>query len=722
MSRPDNGLLPQHMEKLKSSAVSEEVWQARAYRSIEDDEAFQSPDWGGGSRTRGPWVGPEAPGSWALREVGFQHYAWRTPGLLIPVWSVTGEIGTYQYRPDDPRMRNGQPIKYENIEGQPHMIDVPPAVYPHIGNPKKPLIITEGILKADAAVSAGALCIALTGVWDWKGRNIFNATAVLQEFDDIVHKDRLFYLAFDSDYSKNSKVGQALERLGAMLRRRGAQVRYCRLQPSSEGSKVGLDDFLAAGGSLEDLASDAVDEIQTRRTFELTDTGNAERIVEACGEDIRYCHPHKRWYVWNGRYWEPDATAAIQQMTKDTVRSIHVEALKIIDDAERAKVRKWGTTSESAPRRKAMAEAASWELGVAIRPDELDTDPWLFNCENGTIDLRTGDLLPHSRDDFITRMAPVRFDLSARDERWGAFVRQVTDGDVEYGLFLQRAAYVSLSGSVTDKTFLFLCGETDTGKSTFVVLLSAAIGPYAGTVDFDAFLKRSYTGGIRSDIASMEGKRLVSSVEVDHGNKLSEGMIKLLSGGDKIQMQRKFENPWEASPTFTLWLAANEVPKIRTDDEAIWNRARFLPFDHKPKKIDRTWTERMAADPGFRAAVLAWAMRGRLGWQAQGIGSCSVIDRKTAEVRGDMDPLKEFWEDCCEFGPKLWTSSSRLQSALKRWSTRRDRPVINQSDLGRLLRKHKCRPETRDMTIEAQDGTQQTRKTRGWLGLDAREV
>ena len=227
-------LLPHHSSLLSSSAISPGVAEARRYRSVE---------------TRAE-----------LERLGFSSAQRRVPALLLPVWTVRGEIGTYQIRPDEPRVnRRGKSVKYEIPQDSSMVLDVPPPVRGWIGDPKRPLFVTEGVRKADAAASIDLCCIALLGVWNWRGRNDGGGYTALADWESVALKGRLVYVVFDSDVMTKKEVHAALSRLKTFLESRGASIRLVYLPPDKGGEKVGLDDYLAVDGhdvsTLMELAS-----------------------------------------------------------------------------------------------------------------------------------------------------------------------------------------------------------------------------------------------------------------------------------------------------------------------------------------------------------------------------------------------------------------------------------------------------------------------------------
>ena len=191
-----------------------------------------------------------------LEALGFSRAQQRVPALVLPLWDVRGTIGLHQIRPDTPRHgTNGRAIKYETPRKAHMLLDVPP-LQPNrlwLQDPSIPLWITEGLKKGDCLVTHGCCAVALLGVWNWRGTNSAGGKTVLADFEAIALNDRIVYLVFDSDVMTKSEVHKALERLGAFLASRKAQVRYVYVPPGPGATKVGADDFLVHGGTLTDL-------------------------------------------------------------------------------------------------------------------------------------------------------------------------------------------------------------------------------------------------------------------------------------------------------------------------------------------------------------------------------------------------------------------------------------------------------------------------------------
>jgi Domain of unknown function (DUF3854) len=230
-------LLPQHIAFLRTRAIAPEQIEARGYRSI-DVKA-------------------------RLKELGFKPAQWRVPALLIPIYAVNGELVTHQIRPDDPRLNDaGKKVKYETVAGSRMALDVPKRIRHLLGDPKIRLFITEGAPKADAAVGQGLCCIAVLGVYNWRGTNEHGGKTALPDWEMIALNEREVCICFDSDVMTKREVYKALVRLKRFLESKGARVKLIYLPAGEGGTKVGLDDFFAANHTVDDLLSLAMETLR----------------------------------------------------------------------------------------------------------------------------------------------------------------------------------------------------------------------------------------------------------------------------------------------------------------------------------------------------------------------------------------------------------------------------------------------------------------------------
>ncbi len=415
-------------------------------------------------------------------------------------------------------------------------------------------------------------------------------------------------------------------------------------------------------------------------TLPLTDLGNAERLAARFGYRLRYCHLWGKWLQYDGRRWATDDTGEIHRLAATTARLLLDEARDLAQLAQAAEelerqrlidvveaTVKWAKRSEGVARINAMVELARSRLGIPVRPEEMDSDPWLFNAVNATIDLRTGDLQPHDPQDLITKLAPVQYDPEARYGCWDDFLESVLPSRAVRD-FVQRVGGYSLTGMTTEEKLFFLWGPTATGKSTLLRAICAAMGDYAATADFSTFLQRDHRGP-SNDIARLAGKRLVVSIEVDQGSRFAEGLVQQLTGGDVVTARFMYGEFFEFIPQFKLWLAANDRPSVRDDNDAIWRRilqvhfSTQIPEEDRDDDIKATLSDPDVAGP----AVLAWLVQGCLQWQQYGLQVPGEVQATTQDYRREMDPLSDFLEESCILFSEARVRNPDLWSAYRDW-------------------------------------------------------
>ncbi len=419
-------------------------------------------------------------------------------------------------------------------------------------------------------------------------------------------------------------------------------------------------------------------------SFNCTDLGNAKRLVSLHG-NIRYCFAWKKWLVWDGKTWFVDNNGQILRLAKDTVKRIYEEAGLISDELQRKAVAKWAVSSESEHRIKAMVSLAESEPGVPISPNELDTNPYLLNCLNGTIDLKTGQLRPHDPKNFITKVIPVEYDPAAQCPQWLEFLETIFNWNYDLIRFSQRAVGYTLTGDVSEQCLFLLHGLGANGKSTFIDVVSMLLGDYSQGADFETFLIHK-NETIRNDLARMTGRRFISAIENEGERRLAEVLIKQLTGGDTITARFLFGEYFDFKPTFKIWLAANHRPNIKGTDYAIWRRIKLIPFNvtiSEEKRILKAKLMEMFSKelPG----ILTWAVQGCLEWQRNGLQTPEEVKVATNGYREDMDGIGVFLKDCCVLASEVRTKSGDLYETYRKWCVDNGEFTIGNRQFGRRL-------------------------------------
>lgn len=442
-----------------------------------------------------------------------------------------------------------------------------------------------------------------------------------------------------------------------------------------------------------------------QRRYEISDLGNAERLADLRADELRFV-PGLGWHVWDGRRWRRDTERFVVRMAGDVARSRYLELLDGgKDDKTREALIKWARQSESEPRIRAAINLTESLPGMVVRPDALDADPWLLNVRNGTIELKTGELREHRRDDLITKLASVEYDPEAEDKRWGTFLGQVTDGDDVLAGFLARAVGCTLVGFASEEAIFFVHGPGATGKTTFVEAVKTALGDYALTTGFDTFLRKR-AGGIPVDIARFPGARLVVASEVDEGQRLAEGMVKQLTGGDTVTARHLYSSPFEFKPQMTLWFVANSRPAVVGSDDGFWRRMTQIPFLRVVPEGERNigFKRQLTQDPAALAAVASWAVRGCLDWQRVGLEVPQKVRDYTADYRTENSPIDRWMSDELAFEPEAITTNGELRASLESWVRANEFKEIPWTAVPKALKKLGCE-------------STKIGGTRGWRGV-----
>lgn len=411
-----------------------------------------------------------------------------------------------------------------------------------------------------------------------------------------------------------------------------------------------------------------------KTSWPLTGFGNGERFTAAWKDDARYCFELKSWFVWDGRRWSCREDGAVQRMAKHAIRAIELEraaatsgcspdAHDRIEGAYKAHINRSSTLHGL----KETLALASSEPGMSIALDQFDRDPMLLNVGNGTLDLATGTLRPHRREDHLAMMTPVEFDPEAICPRWDRFLLEIFGGDEEMVGLLGRAIGYALTGKTSEQCMFFLYGDGQNGKSTVINTITALFGEYAQKAPTDLIMRPERSGGGPSpDMARLRGMRFVTTSELEEGVRLGEARIKDLTGGDRVVARPLYQKPIEFDPTHTLFVYGNHKPQILGTDDGIWRRIHLIHLavriadDQKDKGLGQALLSELSG-------ILAWAVRGCLEWQRDGLGVPDSVRQATSDYRIESDPFARFVAEACEVKDVYEASNPDIYACYRRW-------------------------------------------------------
>jgi P4 family phage/plasmid primase-like protien len=447
--------------------------------------------------------------------------------------------------------------------------------------------------------------------------------------------------------------------------------------------------------------------------FLQNDIGNAERLRRRFGDRLRYV-VNIGWFAWDGRRWQRDEDTIVARcFAQRTSRAIFHECAFLADGARKGRA-SWAITSASTSRLSAMLSEA--EPHLALHPKDLDRDPWLFNVANGTLDLRTGGLRPHRRDDFLTSVSPIPYDAGAKCPTWERFLNEIFAGDINLIEFVQRAGGYSMTG-LTREHVLFIChGLGSNGKSVLIEIIAAVLADYAQQCPTDTFMVKDRGGTIPNDIARLRGARFVSAVETEGGRRLAESLVKQATGGDRLTARFLHREFFEFIPTFKLWLATNHRPEIRGTDNGIWRRIRMIPFGVTFKDPGKAGPGDLVKDDRLAdklrtelTGILAWLVRGCVAWRKDGLMLADAVSAATATYREEQDVLAHFLAERCETAPNYVARAADLYKNYSEWAEANGEKPISSTAFGLQLKERSFRAD------------RGTAGVRVWLGIDLKE-
>jgi putative DNA primase/helicase len=359
------------------------------------------------------------------------------------------------------------------------------------------------------------------------------------------------------------------------------------------------------------------------------------------------------------------------------------------------RMQKWALKSEAAPRINGMLDLARSERGIPVLPAALDQDAWLLNVANGTVELVSGQLREHRREDMITKLCPTAYHPDAACPVWERTLLAIFNRKPDLVGYVQRLLGYCLTGDVSEQILAILWGRGSNGKSLLINTFMDVLGTdYAQKGSRDLFMAHK-SDNHPTALADLHGRRFVACVETREGGRLDEALIKELTGSDPIKARYLYREYFHFRPSHKCVLATNHKPKIRGTDDGIWRRPRLIPFtvrfwdpdkgESGPEhlKADKRLPERLKAEyPG----ILAWCVRGCLDWQRGGLRAPSEVVAATTQYRGEQDLVAAFLTECCLTGADYRCKSAALWERFSRWQEQAGEPhAVGRTAFGEAL-------------------------------------
>jgi len=397
-----------------------------------------------------------------------------------------------------------------------------------------------------------------------------------------------------------------------------------RIDAKEALGRTGLDAVTREDG---ERAAELYQAFRARLSESDTDVMRAHVLVAFADDRIRYA-PGLGYFVWDGRCWVPSDSLVRQEVYRLGA------ALSLAEKAKEARSFLMTKSIDNVLRE--LRDVP----GVRVRASDFDARADLLSVRNGTIDLRTGELRPHRREDMITRYVDVDYRPDATCPRWEKFLEEIFPDNPELPAYMQRLIGYGITGSTAEQCFAVLWGKGANGKSVFMDTVTSVFSAVSRTTPFSTFEERS-NGGIPNDLAALRGARIVRASEGDRNKPMAEGVLKQATGGNVLVARFLRQEFFEFTPTFLLLMDTNHKPRFRGQDDGLWRRVKMVPFKRRfePHERDYELADKLRAEA---EGILAWAVRGAVEWYRNGLQDPEVVRNATREYRETSDALSGF--------------------------------------------------------------------------------
>lgn len=368
------------------------------------------------------------------------------------------------------------------------------------------------------------------------------------------------------------------------------------------------------------------------------DADNAQRFVRRFGEKLLWT-PGRGWLVYDGKVWKHDATNEVNRLAEATARAIAEEASCLDRETDRSSRARFAAACLSRAAISNMIELARPLL--AADDSAFDRDPWLLNTNSGTVDLRTGEQYANDPRDLLTKIAPTHYSRTAECPKFVRFLQTTFGNDDDVIAYVQRVLGYALTGTTKEQVFFALVGAGRNGKSTLMNLFRDLLGDYGVHTPTETLMVRQHDNGVPNDLARLVGKRMVTAAETNWNRQMDEAKLKAMTGGEPITARFLRQEFFEFVPQFKLFIAANDFPRVRSTAHAFWRRVVVVPFSVQIDEAD--------VDPDLQqklrdeaSGILAWAVKGCLNWQKQGLKPPQSIKSAVKVWQQSVDHVERF--------------------------------------------------------------------------------
>lgn len=431
------------------------------------------------------------------------------------------------------------------------------------------------------------------------------------------------------------------------------------------------------------------------------DQGRGLRMRDQFATVLKFNAVDKKWFFFNGSYWQEDiGNQRVELAAERVANSIKKEKPELSfstkTDEDKAMNEWYRFQKDSRSHMAKMHMIDEFKKYVIVKHGEFDKEDMLLNTESGYVDLSSGELHDHDIDKKFSHQTVAEYSDNVDAPLWEKFLNQIFNNDEELIHYVQKAIGYSFTGSVDEQCLFILNGRGRNGKSVFSNVVSDVAGNYAKQMNVQTIVaKKNQSGSANSDVARLEGARIVTSSELNEGDRFDESLVKQLTGGDKILARFLYGSEFEYKPKFKIWMATNHLPIIRGTDDGIWRRIKIIPFNIQiPKeKVDKKLEYKLKAE---YTGILNWIVQGAIMWQQEGLEDPEAVTNVIESYRAEMDPLDAFLEERCTTGQNYSIKAREMYDAYHEWAKESEEYKMSLNKFGREMSKKLLRVKRRD--------------------------
>ena len=412
------------------------------------------------------------------------------------------------------------------------------------------------------------------------------------------------------------------------------------------------------------------------------DTGNADRFIDRYGNLYKYSYIANKFYIYDGMKWKVDDKGSIRKLIDEMIESIKDEKILHSEDVTEEEAREvfqkyYKKTRGTQAKKNIMNELMHRRPAT---PDEFDKDDMLLNVANGYIDLTSRELYKHDINRMFSQIANTDYSEKMQPAVWLDFLNDIFAGGKAVIRYIQKALGYSLTGSTREQIMFILFGKGRNGKSIFVEVISEILGDYSNNMQAKSLMVKK-NDNINTDIARLSKARFVTSSEPNEGFRFDEGLIKQLTGGDKVTARFLYAEEFEYTPKFKIWVSTNHKPIIRGTDDGIWRRLVLIPFDVQipEEKVDKDLKYKLLREA---PAILNWMAEGAYMWMQEGLAMPEKLKEASKDYRNEMDVIEQFIEDECKRVDDGKEKANELYELYKQWANNNGNYKMSNKDFG----------------------------------------